>query len=382
MMRMSLKWISLTAASALLMAGCAAGPNRTPDRNLNQSNLMGNNVSTTTGDADACAAALGNTVAPGGAFDLPGGDRLPDNGVGANRTGVGANRTGIGANRTGIGADRTGIGANRTGVGGNRAGLFGGNGGGGEITANGLLIGNVALVALPTMDQMPTNTNVGAPGTATANNVGVGTKGTPATGIAAPGTPAAGTAAPPNPIATAPAGPGNNAAAGAPGGVMGTRTNAATTPGAGAPGGAATGGAGTAGMTGGANATGDADAIERIKMACDKVADVRVVNSAADRARLAEITDAIREGRPVTEFMTDLSRLVQAATSAGGGRNANRGPAGAAPPATPAPATPITPVAPDGTPPGALPGAGGATPGTPGTTGTGGPAAGAPGVGR
>lgn len=184
--------ISLAAVTALLLAGCAAGPRG--------AQLQGMNAGSTTGDVDACSAALGN--------------------------GLGSGRDALGTN--------TGV----TEVGGTGA------------TANGLIIGNVALVALPVGD-------------------------------AASGT-------------------------GAGGGGVGLvqRFAPVRTP----------------------DETGEADeALERVRTACDRVVEIRVVNSADDRRRLAEITAAMRQGRPVTAFMPDLNRMMQAATPARGAEPRQQG---------------------------------------------------------
>ena len=69
------------------------------------------------------------------------------------------------------------------------------------------------------------------------------------------------------------------------------------------------------------------DPLERVRTACPTLADIRVVNDETDRARLAEITAAVRSGRPVTEFMSELATMAQRATSAGpgaSGRQRNR----------------------------------------------------------
>lgn len=240
---MPLKWLGLAAAAALLASGCTAQPQNA--NRVNQSNLF-----TTTGDADTCAAALGNTVGANAFWGM-----------------AGVNR---------------------------------------NVTANGVIIGNVALVALPRESQ---NTPV--------NGAATGTGGQ------------------------------NGAAAG-----TGVQTGA--TGGSGVPMGAAGDGVGTGTA---------ADPLERVRTACPTLADIRVVNDETDRARLAEITAAVRSGRPVTEFMSELATMAQRATSAGpgaSGRQRNRPenfrnrlqqgnlvPGRAGTPTTPAPAAPRTPPAPN-----------------------------------
>lgn len=328
MKRMPFQWLGLTAAAAMLVAGCAS-PQRTPGNAPNQSSIF-----STTGDADQCATALGNSV----------------NAAGTRTWGRTANMT--------------------------------------EATANGLILGNVALVALPANDGMRT--------TPPTDDTGAGGVGTGETGFRAGATPGpSGTAATPGATATTGAtgttpatGAANNARAGvtptpgAPGaaataprtgipdtglGVPGTidttPNNVGTTTGGGTTTGAGTttgwgrtgaGGArgangvdGTRGATGagttvpnkgtgtaaGTRATGTADmnAVERVRTACPNVAEIRVVNSADDRATLARITAAVRSGQPVTQFMTELTNLSQRATVVGTGRAGVNGTNGTAP---------------------------------------------------
>lgn len=235
-------WLGLAAAAALLAAGCTAQPqNLNP---VNQSNLF-----TTTGDADVCAAALGNTV----------------------------------------GADAF------------WPGMSGGNR---NVTANGVIIGNVALVALPRESQTTPVTGVRAD--AVPNIAGAGT---PGQGNTRPSTGVIGgrVEAPPGP--GTPPRRGWTADMGTPGGpATAAGTGTAARPGA------------TAGSRMGMAPA--VDPLERVRTACPRVADIRVVNDENDRSRLAEITAAVRAGRPITEFMTELATIAQRATSAGPGANA------------------------------------------------------------
>lgn len=272
MMQKTFKWISLTAAAAILAAGCAAGPQRAPNRNA-ANPPVGSSLTSTTGDADACAIALGNSVAHGG---------LLNPGAGAGM--------------------RTQM-----------------------ATANGLLIGNVALIALPSAGTATTGVPAGNPGGVPAADSAFGgtyggtTTTGPATGTTgtAPANPLGGmrgrtaTVAPPAAMGANPAAPGNPT-------LTGTADSYVNPNVGGSPTAAGT----TAGTT---TATADTAAIERVKSACDRVADVRVVNNDNDRRRLSEITAAMRRGEPLTNFMADLTRIAQGATSAGSGRNANQG---------------------------------------------------------
>ncbi|MBP2020086.1 hypothetical protein J2Z79_003540 [Symbiobacterium terraclitae] len=386
------KWLGLATAAAVMAAGCTAQPQNA--NRLNQSTVF-----TTTGDNDQCAAALGNTVDTAAYW----------------------------------GGAVTGINRN--------------------VTANGLIIGNVALVALPGESQNIPVTGTTGVGTAritpapaaprtgsaatgagqgTGNGIaaginaqtgagtaaGVGTDdGMPLAGVtprtdptlgdtrigAAAGTPM--TADGSGTSAGAATAPGNRTVTGA-GATAGNRTMAGTgtaagnrthvgggtadtgtLPGAGAPVGnrtaAGTGGAaatrmgtgtpagtranaGTAARYGavGSPAVNRLNPVERIRIACPRVADIRVVNDANDRSRLAQITAAVRSGRPITEFMGELTAISQRATSAGPGADVRRlntnAPAGTRPPGTTNPGTP----APGTTAPGTrTPGM--TTPGTP-----------------
>jgi hypothetical protein len=101
--RSVLKWVGLTAAVACLGVGCAARAPRTPMNQPNPS-YAGLGVQlpgSTTGDLDACATALGNVSAAG-----------PTLGTTTNVPGD-------------------------------------------AVAANGVLLGNVAVVGLPTADQIP-----------------------------------------------------------------------------------------------------------------------------------------------------------------------------------------------------------------------------------
>ena len=300
MKRLPPRWLGLAAAAAMLAAGCTAQP-QNMDR-LNQSNLF-----TTTGDADMCAAALGNTV----------------NAATFWRGMAGANQ---------------------------------------NVTANGVIIGNVALVALPRESQNTpvTGARVDSPAGTTAagttatrdrdslaapdgagradarTRTGAGTTTGGGTGTAA-GTPGLGTTRPavgvtggrvetgtPMPAGTTVnmrTGPATGTGAAArPGTMTGTRPPAQT---------GTTAEAGLDDRTVPApgtwtGVTAAVDPLERVRAACPNVADIRVVNDENDRGRLAEITAAVRAGQPITEFMTDLATIAQRATSAGPGANARR----------------------------------------------------------
>lgn len=291
-MQKTFKWISLTAAAAILAAGCAAGPQRAPNRNA-ANPPVGSSLTSTTGDADACAVALGNAVAHGG---------LMNPGAGAGM-------------RTYPG------------------------------TANGLLIGNVALIALPSAGTATTGVPPANPGgvpaadSAFGGTAGGTTGGTTAgttggmTGGAAGGTTAAyplggargrtGTSAPPVALGDNTVAPGNPTLTGTADRYVNPNMGGSPTA------------TGTTGGTTAANA--DTAAIDRVKSACDKVADVRVVNNDNDRRRLSEITAAMRRGEPLTNFMAELTRIAQGATSAGSGRNANQSPVTVPSPTAPSP---------------------------------------------
>jgi hypothetical protein len=289
--RKTLSRISLATVAALLVAGCAAGPRG--------ARLQGMNVGSTTGDTDSCSAALGNNFvgANVNGMNLGGPNPLGSTAGGTDMTGT----NGGGTNAAGTNAAGTNAGGPNAGS--TNAGST--NAGGANATANGLLIGNVALVALPI-----------APAT------GTGTMGTGVTGRGAAGTGAAGTGVTGRgAMGTGAAGLEDTGAGGGRGGLVerfapgGTPTNNGS--------GAAQSGANAGDRLGGTamNTTPagySSAALQRIRTACDRVAEIRVVNSAGDRQRLAEITAAMRQGRPVTEFMDDLNRIMQAATPAGG----------------------------------------------------------------
>jgi|GEM_PF-4201144 len=305
-----------------MAAGCTAQPQNA--NRLNQSNVF-----TTTGDNDQCAAALGNAV---------------DSAAFWGGTVNGANR---------------------------------------NVTANGLIIGNVALVALPRESQNIPVTGTRAtqtPGTpaapgAGANDAGRATGEGVAAGIRAQtqagiipqtrtgaltgggvgtddGMPLEGVTPLRDPTVGVPAGVGvgTNAGvsgwptAGTPAGVgPGTAAGNRAVPGAGTAAGMAGTGAAAGNRTGTGVATGTRtdvgttrygalgssamnrlSAVDRVRLACPRVADIRVVNDEGDRSRLAEITAAVRAGQPITEFMAELTAITQRATSAGPGSEARR----------------------------------------------------------
>ncbi|MDF2630626.1 MAG: hypothetical protein K0R39_4457 [Symbiobacteriaceae bacterium] len=303
MRRTTWKQIGVGAMAALLAVGCATGnPQRRPETNTVQGS--------TTGDLDACALALGNApgagTAGGGAMGAGGGGGTTGGAMGAGTKG------GTGTLDTNGGADRVGftpLGAPGTG------GLT-------EATANGIMVGNVALVALPDYDYMPT-TN--PPGVTGPPNGAPGTLGTPATpgnpmppgtpdtagNTGAPGTTGyTGTIFPPGNMGVADGGlPGTGAGFGTTGAAAGGTT--------GAGGGGATGNA--AGATGNNNQTGGSTALDRIRTACVGLSEIRVVTEDADQARLAEIASAMRHGTPVTAYMADIARIASRASLAGGG---------------------------------------------------------------
>jgi hypothetical protein len=180
-----------------------------------------------------------------------------------------------------------------------------------EVTANGIIIGNVALVALPLQDDKPLSPTTGATGTTGVSP----TPGAPATGVG----------------------------------------GAANAPRAVAP---PAGGGGTT-------------AIDRIRAACPKVVEIRVLNAPADRVRIGEIAMSVRRGQPATNFMDDIVRLNRAATVVSGNPRASGAPGPAGVPAAPGPG--VAP-APGTTTPGTTAPLG--TPTIPGTTAPGTPAPG------
>jgi len=234
MKRSTLQCVSLAAASLMLAAGCVAGPQRSP---APTSPLA--NVSSTTGDQDACAVALGNAPTTTGAA-APGMTITP--GTTGAVTPATPGTTGAVTPATPATPATPGTPSTK------------GTTVGTDITANGVLIGNVALVSLPTTEGV----------------------------MATPAAPAP---------TTAPSG--------------------ATTA---APGGTTTAVPGT---TGGAT-TGSAS-LDRIRAACTRVVQIRVVTDTADRARLARVAQSIRRGVPVTDLMDELITINRKSTVAWSG---------------------------------------------------------------
>jgi hypothetical protein len=266
------QWLVSAAAAAVLATGCAGrpAPRPAPRTPIGQAGLIPNTAGSTTGDADACAIALGNAVAGmtagwTGTAPGPNATAVTPGGPAAGPTGNLAGTPGA----TGYPGTMAGYGAARH-----------------EVTANGVLIGNVALVALPTVDNLPIT-----PGPGTAGM-------TP--GVATP-----------RAFTTPGVGPAVR-----PGGITGPAAAPAGT---------------------------ETDAISRIRAACTKVTEIRVVHDAGDRARLATVTMAIRKGTPITTFLDDLVRINRRAATAGGGVNtavqpgAVPGGTTVAPPAVPGP---------------------------------------------
>jgi hypothetical protein len=307
MKRWTKQWMSLTAAAAVLAAGCAAGPQRAP-QGTNQAGMTGTTAASTTGDQDACAVALGNV-------------------------------------------DES---------------VAGENGTRREVTANGILIGNVALVGLPTADDMPLSPT-GVSGVQPFGPVAPGTLPGPTNRSGVVTGPNAGTnagfvgpAASPNPPGTGTA-TEQTGSTGIRGGGPTSRAGGVTTTGAAdnVPGGTAAGtttrtpAAGITGATGAtpANNPGMAatsgtnpTAIDRIRSACTRVTAIRVVTDSGDRARLAQIAMAVRKGQPVTDYMDDLARINRGAQTMGAGAGSvlstgETVPSPGAPAGTPAPAT-------------------------------------------
>ncbi|HWI50541.1 MAG TPA: hypothetical protein VNT01_00190 [Symbiobacteriaceae bacterium] len=239
MQRTTWKQIGLSALAAMLAVGCAsATPQRAPGG-------AGATVQgSTTGDLDACAVALGNATTAAGT------------------TGTTGMSTGFGGGTTGTHM----IGAN--------TGTAGTTGGRMEVTANGLMVGNVAIVALPEHDHMPMSPSTGGGGTTGTTATGPGTTGTTGTTT---GSPVGSTGAP----------------AGAPAGTTG--------------------------------AAGNTTALDRIRSSCRGVTEIRMVTDSTDRATLASITMAMRKGTPVTDYMTDIARIGRKATIAGGASGAGGG---------------------------------------------------------
>jgi len=364
-MRSSLKWIGLTAAAAVLTTGCVArAPQRSPGHGAGTPGPAA--ISSTTGDADACAAALGNTPGPtGGGGFLPGHRAATGSTVGgatdaAGTPGPGANGTTARpspgtAGMTGNGpttatpggspltmtAPGTGTGAagGATGGAGGAGATRGGTAAGGaaEATANGILIGNVALVALPDHDNMglsPQGPGAPTPGARIGPSVlpGPGGAGTTTT----PPATAGGTTVTPGgttpPVARGGVGPGRTGMVRDPyGGATGGASGSPGTDVTGGPAGAGLAGGTTAGTAPGATTTGPAatgtnvgrgatpTALDRIRSSCTRVAQIRVVTDDRDRTRLAEIAASIRQGQPITNWMTEISAISsRAATTVDG----------------------------------------------------------------
>lgn len=197
MQRYKWQWTTLAIAAFILAAGCAArSPAQRPEQGFTAAGTgspaqspdpvaQEADTGSTTGDADACAATLGNTAGEQAAGET-----------------------------AGAGAQN------------------------GEMNANGVLVGNVAVVVLPTTD------------------------------------------------------------AAAPGGVPATK--------------------GTAQVPGAAPAAPGQGALDRIRQACTKVVQIRVVTDGADREQLARLTRAIRRGEPITDYLDQLARISLSATPEAG----------------------------------------------------------------
>ncbi|MEW8978219.1 MAG: hypothetical protein AB2385_07420 [Symbiobacterium sp.] len=306
MKRIPLQWVGLATAAALLVAGCTAQPQN--GNRVNQSNVF-----TTTGDDDQCAAALGNPVNMGGFWGIGAAGRnvsaangliignvalvaLPDQAAGAAVTPPAANQAGV--------TER--VRSNAIAAGNTAAPDATGTGTAGTMdtvpSKAGTTVGDTGLTGRPGVDTDGDGHIAGAEGTLaqTGNAAGTGTAGGTATGVRP------GTAARP--------GGGTTTGAGQ------ATTRAGTVDGAGR----ATGNGIARAIrrqTAAGRGTTTAAVVQRIRTACPRVAEIRVVNTEADRRRLAEITAAVRSGRPVTEFMTDLVGIAQRATSAGAGAN-------------------------------------------------------------
>lgn len=370
MKRMPLKWLGLAAAAALLASGCTAQPQNA--NRVNQSNLF-----TTTGDADTCAAALGNTVGANAFWGMAGVNRnvtangviignvalvalpresqnTPVNGAATGTGGQNGAAAGNGVQTGAAGGNGVPMGTTGNGVG---TGTAAGNGLSTGVQRDGDVTGNLGTLTPPgTVDTTPghvgtvpgnTGSTVMTPGLGTTR----GATGVVGGRVESPSLPGTGTTT----------GTGTRAGTGTPAGT-GTAAGTGTMAGSGTRGGTgATTRAGTAFGT--RTGTTAADPLERVRTACPTLADIRVVNDETDRARLAEITAAVRSGRPVTEFMSELATMAQRATSAGpgaSGRQRNRPenfrnrlqqgnlvPGRAGTPTTPAPAAPRTPPAPN-----------------------------------
>lgn len=316
MRRTTWKQIGVGAMAALLAVGCATGrPQRRPDGT--GSTVQGS----TTGTVDACSLALGNAPHAG-------------------TTGGGGGTTGAGGTTGTTGAAlKGGTGTHDNTAAGGTTGTvsgapLGSTDGVTEPTANGIMVGNVAIVALPDYDYLPTTNPPGVTGTPPGAPSTLGTPATPGN-PAAPGTP--GTAGTPGVPGTAGGGGGGTAGTTgytgttvppgnmgvADGGLPGTGDRFGTAGRTGTPGprGTAAGGGTAAGSaaTGNINQTGGSTALDRIRTACVGLSEIRVVTESADKARLAEIAMAMRRGTPVTAYMADITRLASRASLAGGG---------------------------------------------------------------
>lgn len=265
------QFLSLTAVGLVLATGCAAGPQRLPGAGAN---APGQNIASTTGDMDACAMALGNLewnvggpttgglgfggmVGPAGTATPGDTDRMPP--LLRGNAAPQGERAAIPWTTGNYGNALTGGLTNPAAV---------------PIMANGVLIGNIALVALPDDETTP-------PGNA----------GAPAGGIGAP---------------TGGAGlPGGGAMV--PGGVAGRTVTGAEA--VGAP-------AGAAQVRPAQSAGSPMVALDRIVASCGRLSQIRTVAEGDDEVRMAEITGAIRLGTPITEFMPELTEMNVRATTA------------------------------------------------------------------
>lgn len=259
MKRSTVQRISLAAATLMLAAGCAAGPQRSPAPTVPPTN----NVSSTTGVEDACAVALGNAPTTMGTIGItvPGTTGRTTTGVTTPGTTDTTGMTTPGATPGATPGTTPGTtGVTTPGATGTTAATTGT-----EITANGVIIGNVALVSLPTTEGVMTTPGATAP----AGGVTTGARGT--TGVVTPG-----------PAPAAPTG---------------------------------------------------SSALDRIRTACTRIVQIRVVTDENDRARLARVTQSIRRGVPVTDLMDDLITVNRKSTVAwtGGPGPAAPGAAGTAP---------------------------------------------------
>lgn len=229
-----LQRLSLFLATALLAVGCAGQPPAAQPE-------AGASVGSTTGDADTCAAALGNPVPEGTAELLPGtnsGLVVPRAGDGAGTAFPREGSAVVEGNATagapgGPAAGPTGnVGAPGMPTDGAR-GLSGlGVAAAREVSANGVVIGNVAVVALPSTEHMAVTPTV------------------------------------------------------------------------------------EEGVSEGSDVR--RSAFERVHQSCVGLAEIRVVTEAADRARLAEVTAAMRKGDPVVDYLPELAEISRRASTAPG----------------------------------------------------------------